>query len=77
MTLSELHVTDENLTYQQNGPFYYGREGLVKSKIMAYSIKDREWPRPCSRMSQSGRSRLMAYVLAQSSSKEIKLLRGR
>jgi tricorn protease len=40
--LSRLHVTAENLIYQRDGPFYYGRESTVKPTVMAYSIKDRE-----------------------------------
>jgi tricorn protease len=70
--LSELHVTDENLIYQQNGPFYYGREGLVKSKIMAYSIKDREAKTVLDDVSEWSLTADGKHVLAQNSSKEIK-----
>ena len=70
--LSELHVTDENLIYQQNGPFYYGREGLVKSKIMAYSIKDREAKTLVEDVSEWSLTADGKHVLAQNSSKEIK-----
>jgi tricorn protease len=70
--LSELHATDENLIYQQNGPFYYGREGLVKSKIMAYSIKDREAKTLVDDVSEWSLTADGKHVLAQNSSKEIK-----
>lgn len=40
--LSDLVVTDEQLIYQHNGPFYYGREAPVKPRVVAWSIKDRE-----------------------------------
>jgi tricorn protease len=70
--LSELHVADENLIYQQNGPFYYGREGLVKSKIMSYSIKDREAKTVVEDVSEWSITADGKHVLAQNSSKEIK-----
>jgi tricorn protease len=70
--LSELRVTDENLIYQQNGPFYYGREGLVKPKIMAYSIKDREAKSVVEDVSEWSLTADGKHVLAQNSSKEIK-----
>ena len=70
--LSELHAADENLIYQQNGPFYYGREGLVKSKVMAYSIKDREAKTLIEDVSEWSLTADGKHVLAQNSSKEIK-----
>jgi tricorn protease len=70
--LSELYATEENLIYQQNGPFYYGREGLVKSKIMAYSIKDREAKTLVEDVSEWTLTADGKHVLAQNSSKEIK-----
>jgi tricorn protease len=70
--LTDLHVTDENLIYQQNGPFYYGREGLVKSKIMAYSIKDREAKTLIEDVSEWSLTADGKHVLTQNSSKEIK-----
>jgi tricorn protease len=70
--LSELHVTDEDLIYQQNGPFYYGREGLVKSKIMAYSIKDREAKTLIEDVSEWSLTADGKHVLVQNSNKEIK-----
>ncbi len=70
--LSELHVTDENLIYQQNGSSYYGREGLVKSKIMAYSIKEREAKTLVDDVSEWSLTADGKHVLAQNSSKEIK-----
>jgi tricorn protease len=70
--LSELHATDENLIYQQNGPFYYGREGLVKSKIMAYSIKDREAKPVVDDVTEWSLTADGKHVLAQGSNKEIK-----
>jgi len=70
--LSELHVTDENLIYQQNGPFSYGREGLVKSKIMVYTIKDREAKTLVDDASEWSLTADGKHVLAQNPNKEIK-----
>ena len=40
--LSDLHVTEDSLVYQLNGPSYYGREAAQKPTVMSYSIKERE-----------------------------------
>jgi tricorn protease len=71
--LSELKATDENLIYQQNGPFYYGREGLVKSKLMAYSIKDREAKAVVDDVAEWSLTADGKHVLVQNSGKELKV----
>ncbi len=37
-----LHVTEDALVLERDGPLYYGREADVKSSVVAYSIEDRE-----------------------------------
>ncbi len=70
--LSELHVTDENLLYQRNGPFYYGRESAIKPTVMAYSIKDREAKSVMEDVTEWSVTADGKHVLAQLSSKDIK-----
>jgi len=70
--LSDLHVSDENLIYQRNGPFYYGREAPVKPAVMAYSIKDREAKTVIDDVADWSLTADGKHVLAQLSSKELK-----
>jgi tricorn protease len=70
--LSDLHVSDEHLIYQHNGPFYYGREAPVKPSVMAYSIKDREAKTVADDVTEWSITADGKHVLAQLSSKEIK-----
>ncbi|MGO8856337.1 MAG: S41 family peptidase [Steroidobacteraceae bacterium] len=70
--LSELHVTDENLIYQRNGPFFYGRESAIKPTVMAYSIKDREAKSVIEDVTEWSMTADGKHVLAQLSSKDIK-----
>jgi tricorn protease len=70
--LSDLHVSDENLFYQHNGPFYYGRDAAVKPSVMAYSIKDREAKTVVDDVTEWSLTADGKHVLAQLSSKEIK-----
>jgi tricorn protease len=70
--LSDLHVSDENLFYQHNGPFYYGREAAIKPSVMAYSIKDREAKTVVDDVTEWSLTADGKHVLAQLSSKEIK-----
>ena len=39
---TDLSVTDKHLLYRVISPFYYGREGTEKPRLVAYSIEDRE-----------------------------------
>jgi tricorn protease len=70
--LSDLHVTGENLIYQQNGPFYYGREAVVKPKVMSYSIKDRDSKTVAEDVGDWSLTADGSHVLAQLSNKEFK-----
>ena len=70
--LSDLHVSDEHLIYQHNGPFYYGREAPIKPSVMAYSIKDREAKTVADDVTEWSMTADGKHVLAQLSSKEIK-----
>jgi tricorn protease len=70
--LSDLHVSDENLIYQRNGPFYYGREALNKPSVMAYSIKDREAKSVVEDVTEWSLTADGKHVLAQLGSKDIK-----
>jgi tricorn protease len=70
--LTELHVSDENLIYQRNGPYYYGREAAVKPAVMAYSIKDREAKTVIDDVADWSLTADGKHVLAQLSSKELK-----
>ena len=70
--LSDLHVSDEHLIYQHNGPFYYGREAPVKASVMAYSIKEREAKTVVEDVTEWSLTADGKHVLAQLSSKEIK-----
>jgi tricorn protease len=70
--LSDLHVSDENLIYQHNGPFYYGREAPIKPSVVAYSIKDREAKTVVEDVTEWSLTADGKHVLAQLSSKEIK-----
>ena len=70
--LSDLNVSDENLVFQRNGAYYYGREPALKSSVVTYSIKDREsktWIDDVMEWSLTADGR---HVLAQLSSKELK-----
>ncbi len=70
--LSDLHVTDDNLLYQRNGPSYYGRDAAVKPTVMAYSIKDREAKSVVEDVTDWSPTADGKHVLAELSSKEIK-----
>jgi tricorn protease len=70
--LTDLHVSEENLIYQRNGPFYYGREAAVKPAVMAYSIKDREAKTVIDDVADWSLTADGKHVLAQLSSKELK-----
>jgi tricorn protease len=70
--LSDLHVSDEHLIYQHNGPSYYGREASIKPSVMAYSIKDREAKTVADDVTEWSMTADGKHVLAQLSSKEIK-----
>ena len=70
--LTELHVTDDSLIYQHNGPFYYGRESSVKSSVMAYSIKEREAKAVVDDVTEWSMTADGKHVLAQLGSKELK-----
>jgi tricorn protease len=70
--LTDLHVTDENLLYQRNGPYYYGRDSSVKPTVMAYSIKDREANSVIEDVTSWSVTHDGKHVLAQLSSKKIK-----
>jgi tricorn protease len=70
--LSNLHVGEETLLYQRDGPFYYGRDSSVKSTVMAYSIKDREAKPVVEDVTSWGAGADGKHVLARLSSKEIK-----
>ena len=70
--LSDLNVSDDNLVFQRNGAYYYGRDPALKSSVVAYSIKDREsktWIDDVTEWSLTADGR---HVLAQLSSKELK-----
>jgi tricorn protease len=70
--LSDLHVTDESLIYQRNGPYYYGRESAIKPTVMAYSIKEREAKSVIEDVTDWSLTADGKHVRAQLSSKEIK-----
>jgi tricorn protease len=70
--LSELHVSDETLLYQRNGPFYYGRDSSVKPSVVAYSIKDREARTVAEDVTSWSATADGKHVLARLSSKEMK-----
>jgi len=72
--LTDLHVSDENLIYQRNGPFYYGREAAVRPAVMAYSIKDREAKTVIDDVADWSLTADGKHVLAQLSSKELKYI---
>jgi tricorn protease len=72
--LTDLHVSDENLIYQRNGPFYYGREAAVRPAVMAYSIKDREAKKVIDDVADWSLTADGKHVLAQLSSKELKYI---
>jgi tricorn protease len=70
--LTGLEAGDENLLYQRNGPFYYGRESNTKAAVMSYSIKDREAKQVVDDVTGWSPTADGKHVLAQLSSKEIK-----
>jgi tricorn protease len=70
--LSELKVSEENLFYQRNGPFYYGREAPIKPSVVAYSIKEREAKPVAEDVTDWSLTADGKHVLAQLSSKELK-----
>ncbi len=70
--LSDLHVSDDNLIYQHNGPFYYGREAPIKPSVVAYSIKEREVKTVVDDVTEWSLTADGKHVLAQLSSKELK-----
>ncbi len=70
--LSELHVSDETLLFQRNGPFYYGRDSSVKPSVVAYSIKDREVKTVAEDVTSWSATADGKHVLARLSSKEFK-----
>ena len=70
--LSDLHVSDENLFFQRNGPFYYGREAETKPSVMAYSIKAQEAKTVVEDAAEWSLTADGRHVLAQLASKEIK-----
>ena len=70
--LSDLHVSDDSLIYQHNGPFYYGREAAVRPSVMTYSIKDRESKTAVEDVTAWSVTADGKHVLAQLQSKEIK-----
>jgi tricorn protease len=72
--LTDLHVSDENLIYQRNGPFYYGREAAVRPAVMAYSIKDREAKTVIDDVADWSLTADGKHMLAQLSSKELKYI---
>jgi tricorn protease len=69
--LSDLHVTDDSLVYQRNGPYYYGRDTVVKPSIVAYSIKDRETKTVMEDVSDWSLTADGKHVLVELSSKEV------
>jgi tricorn protease len=70
--LSNLAVGDEDLLYQRNGPFYYGRDSSIKAGVMAYSLKDREAKPVAEDVTDWSATADGKHVLARLSSKEIK-----
>jgi len=70
--LSELHVSDEMLLYQRNGPFYYGRDPSMKPSVVAYSIKDREAKTVAEDVTSWSATADGKHVLARLASKEMK-----
>jgi tricorn protease len=70
--LSDLHVTDDSLIYQRNGPVYYGREAAQKPCVVAYSIKDREAKTVIEDVTGWSLTADGRHVLAELSSKELK-----
>ena len=70
--LSALHVTQDTLLYQRNGPTYYGRDSSVKPAVMAYSIKDREAKPVVEDVTAWSVTADGKHVLAQLASKEFK-----
>ncbi len=71
--LTNLAAGDDNLLYQRNGPAYYGRDSSVKPTVMSYSIKDRESKTVAEDVIEWSPAADGKHVLAQLSSKEIKL----
>jgi tricorn protease len=72
--LSDLHVSGENLIYQQNGAAYYGRDAAVKPKVMAYSIKEREARTVADEVADWSMTADGKHILAELPSKEIKYI---
>jgi tricorn protease len=70
--LTNLEAGEENLLYQHNGPFYYGRDSSVKASVMSYSIKEREAKTVVDDVTEWSATADGKHVLAQNSSKEIK-----
>jgi tricorn protease len=70
--ITNLQVGEENLLYQRNGPFYYGRDSSIKAAVMSYSIKDREAKPVAEDVTGWSATGDGKHVLAQLSSKEIK-----
>lgn len=69
--LSDLHVTEDSLIYQRNGPYYYGRDTVVKPSIVAYSIKDRETKTVMEDVSDWSLTADGKHVLVELASKEL------
>ncbi len=70
--LSDLHVSDEHLIYQRNGPFYYGRESPIKPSVIAYSIAEREAKTVVDDVTEWSLTADGKHLLAQLPSKEFK-----
>jgi tricorn protease len=69
---SNLWVSGENLIYQHNGAYYYGRDPEIKPSIVAYSIKDREAKTVVDDVGAWSLTADGKHVLAQLASKEFK-----
>jgi tricorn protease len=70
--LSHLEAGEDNLLYQRNGAFYYGRESNLKPGVMSYSIKDREAKPVAEDVTEWSATADGKHVLAQLASREIK-----
>jgi len=70
--LSDLRAGEDSLLYQRNGAFYYGRDSVIKTSVVSYSIKDREAKTVAEDVTAWSATADGKHVLARLGSKEIK-----